>query len=85
MAENDSLEPAFRAQVLEPPSEADIAREIGRDVDPDAIHRARERVRAEIATGEPALPRSDRLAGAGGYHRTPLPPAGARSPTPRST
>ena len=36
-----TLEPAFVAEVLLPPSEADIAREIGRDVDPDAIFRAR--------------------------------------------
>ncbi len=36
-----SLEPAFIAEALAPPSEADIAREIGRDVDPDAIFRAR--------------------------------------------
>src|SRR5262249_13343281 len=36
-----SLEPAFIAEALSPPSEADIAREIGQDVDPDAIFRAR--------------------------------------------
>jgi aminopeptidase N len=41
-----SLEPAFVAEVLSPPSEADIAREIGRDVDPDAIFRARTALRA---------------------------------------
>jgi aminopeptidase N len=49
VAENDDLEPAFRAQVLLLPSEADIAREIGRDVDPDAIAHARNAVRAAIA------------------------------------
>ncbi|HVY20502.1 MAG TPA: aminopeptidase N [Bauldia sp.] len=49
VAENDDLEPAFRAQVLVLPSEADIAREIGRDVDPDAIALARNAVRAAIA------------------------------------
>jgi aminopeptidase N len=49
VAENDDLEPAFRAQVLLLPSEADIAREIGRDVDPDAIAKARNAVRAAIA------------------------------------
>jgi aminopeptidase N len=49
VAENDDLEPAFRAQVLLLPSEADIAREIGRDVDPDAIATARNAVRAAIA------------------------------------
>ena len=36
-----SLEPAFVAQAMTMPSEADIAREIGRDVDPDAIFAAR--------------------------------------------
>src|SRR4051812_2263203 len=41
-----SLEPAFIAEALSPPSEADIAREIGQDVDPDAIFRARMALRA---------------------------------------
>ena len=36
-----TLEPAFVAPGADLPSEADIAREIGRDVDPDAIFRAR--------------------------------------------
>ncbi|WP_157100783.1 aminopeptidase N [Rhodoplanes sp. Z2-YC6860] len=40
------LEPAFVAETLLPPSEADIAREIGRDVDPDAIFRSRAALRA---------------------------------------
>jgi aminopeptidase N len=40
-----ALEPAFVAEALAPPSEADIAREIGRDVDPDAIFRARAALR----------------------------------------
>ncbi len=35
------LEPAFIALTLTPPSEADIAREIGSDVDPDAVFKAR--------------------------------------------
>jgi aminopeptidase N len=43
-----ALEPAFVAEALTPPSEADIAREIGRDVDPDAIFRARAALRALI-------------------------------------
>ncbi len=49
VAENEDLEAAFRAQVLQLPGEADIAREIGRDVDPDAIAAARNQVRARIA------------------------------------
>jgi aminopeptidase N len=44
------LEPAFIALTLTPPSEADIAREIGRDVDPDAVSAARRKLRA--TTGE---------------------------------
>jgi aminopeptidase N len=42
------LEPAFIALALAPPSEADVAREIGRDVDPDAIFAARKKLRASI-------------------------------------
>ena len=41
-------EPAFIALTLAPPSEADIAREIGRDVDPDAVFAARRDLRAAI-------------------------------------
>jgi aminopeptidase N len=43
-----SLEPAFVALALTMPGEADIAREIGRDVDPDAIHAARTALRTAI-------------------------------------
>jgi aminopeptidase N len=46
--EDAALEPAFVALALAPPSEADIAREIGRDVDPDAVFAARRRLRAAI-------------------------------------
>jgi aminopeptidase N len=49
VAEDETLEAAFRAQVLQLPSEADIAREIGHDVDPDAIAAARNQIRARIA------------------------------------
>jgi aminopeptidase N len=41
-------EPAYVAQAVMLPSEADIAREIGRDVDPDAILAARRKLRASI-------------------------------------
>ena len=60
------LEPAFIALTLTPPSEADIAREIGSDVDPDAIHRARQ-----------AVARGDRRATAARADRR-LPPPGRR-------
>jgi aminopeptidase N len=45
-----ALEPAFVAQTLAMPSEADIAREIGRDVDPDAVFRARTSLRRTIGS-----------------------------------
>ena len=53
---DSALEPAFIALSLIPPGESDIAREIGRDIDPDAIFRARTALRAEI--GERLGPRS---------------------------
>ena len=40
IAADESLEPAFRAQMLTLPGEADVAREMGTDIDPDAIHAA---------------------------------------------
>jgi aminopeptidase N len=43
-----ALEPAFVALTLSPPSEADLAREIGSDVDPDAVYTARRNLRAAI-------------------------------------
>ena len=43
-----ALEPAFIALTLTPPSEPDIAREIGRDVDPDAIFATRRQLRTTI-------------------------------------
>ena len=45
---DSTLEPAFVAQALTVPSEADIARELGHDVDPDAIFAARTALRAAI-------------------------------------
>jgi aminopeptidase N len=47
---NDKLEPAFIALNLVPPSDADIAREIGHDVDPDAVFAARRKLRIAIGT-----------------------------------
>jgi aminopeptidase N len=43
-----ALEPTFIALALTSPSEADVAREIGRDVDPDAIFAARAKLQAAI-------------------------------------
>ena len=42
------IDPAFAALALQLPSEADLAREIGKDVDPDAIRAARESLRGEL-------------------------------------
>jgi aminopeptidase N len=63
------LEPAFIALALAPPGEGDIAREIGHDINPDAIHRARNALRAEIGDKlGPALARTyERLAVPGLY------------------
>jgi aminopeptidase N len=44
------LEPAFVAQVIALPSESDIAREIARDVDPDAVYGARQALRLAVMT-----------------------------------
>jgi aminopeptidase N len=43
-----ALDPALLAQLLTLPSEADLAREIGRDVDPDAIYNARLRLKQSL-------------------------------------
>ncbi|NKM69004.1 aminopeptidase N [Rhizobium laguerreae] len=48
-AADESLEPAFRAQALALPSESDIARELGCNNDPDAIHAGRQAVLKQIA------------------------------------
>ncbi len=49
IAADETLEPAFRAQVLTLPSEGDIAREIAKNNDPDAIHGARDGLLSAIA------------------------------------
>ncbi len=48
--EEAALEPAFVALALMPPGEGDVAREIGKDIDPDAVFRARKALRVEIGT-----------------------------------
>jgi aminopeptidase N len=42
---DEALEPAYRAQFMVLPSEADVARHIGRDIDPTAIHTAHKAIR----------------------------------------
>jgi aminopeptidase N len=46
--DDSKLEPAFMALALVPPGEGDVAREIGRDIDPDAVFNARRALRASI-------------------------------------
>jgi aminopeptidase N len=48
---DEALEPAFVAQALAMPSEADIARDLGKEVDPDAIFAARRALRVAISKG----------------------------------
>ncbi|MCC5979071.1 MAG: aminopeptidase N [Salinarimonas sp.] len=42
-------DPAFAALMLTLPPESEIAQEIGKDVDPDAVHRSRNGLRAQLA------------------------------------
>jgi aminopeptidase N len=67
--EDTALEPAFVALALVPPGESDIAREIGRDIDPDAILRARAGLRAAIGQqlGPALTALYDRMALSGDY------------------
>jgi len=46
--DDGALEAAFIALALVPPGEGDIAREIGRDIDPDAVFNARRALRASV-------------------------------------
>jgi aminopeptidase N len=47
-ARSGRIDPAFAAQAMMLPTEADIAREIGEDVDPDAIYAARKALRGAL-------------------------------------
>src|SRR6516225_5498170 len=47
---DDRLDPGYRAQLMFLPSESELARVIGRDVDPLAIHNARKGLRKAIGT-----------------------------------
>jgi aminopeptidase N len=68
-----NLDPAFIAQTLTLPGESDIAREIGRDVDPDAIFVARQVLRraAAVAMGPLLTGTYERLATPGQYSPDP--------------
>jgi aminopeptidase N len=64
-----ALEPAFVALALVPPGEGDIAREIGHDIDPDAIFQARTKLRIDIGErlGAPLEAIYRRMTVPGGY------------------
>jgi aminopeptidase N len=64
-----TLEPAFVALALTLPGEADIAREIARDVDPDAVFAARRGLLAAVGEhlAEPLLDHYRRLSESGTY------------------
>jgi aminopeptidase N len=64
-----ALEPAFVALALTLPGEADIAREIARDVDPDAIFTARRGLQAAVGErlAEPLLDHYRQLSDSGPY------------------
>jgi len=68
-----ALEPAFVALMLTLPGESDIAREIGRDIDPDAIFSARSALRAAIGShlGTALLGRYQALVERGPYRADP--------------
>ncbi|MDO9413993.1 MAG: aminopeptidase N [Pseudolabrys sp.] len=67
--DDTKLEPAFVALALTPPGEGDISREIGRDIDPDAIYRARAALRADIGKhlGDALAKVYERMATTGPY------------------
>ena len=48
---DESLDPGYRAHFIILPSDSDVARVIGNDVDPHAIYRARKALRRSIGTG----------------------------------
>ncbi len=50
IAGDETLEPAYRALALALPGDADIARDIGKNIDPDAIHAAREALALAIGS-----------------------------------
>jgi aminopeptidase N len=74
------LDPGYRAQIMFLPSESELARVIGRDVDPLAIHNARKGLRKAIGTAlhDRLLETYRRYEVKGGYSPAPE-PAGKRA------
>jgi aminopeptidase N len=78
--DNAALEPAFVSLALTLPSEADIAREIARDVDPDAIFKARTALREAVGRHlAAALQDRYRALTGGGAYRPDAAGAGRRA------
>jgi aminopeptidase N len=80
IAGDGRLEPAFVALLLTLPGEADIAREIGKDVDPDAVFAARRELQAALGAhlGGVLFDHYRRLSEAGPY-RTDAASVGKRA------
>jgi aminopeptidase N len=76
--DDDTLDPAYRAQFVTLPSESDVARIIGRNVDPAAIYKARRMLRRAIGQGlgAPLERLYDAMAEKGAY--SPLPAQAGR-------
>jgi aminopeptidase N len=72
---NDELEPGYRAQFLQLPSESELSRVIGEDVDPLAIHKARNGLRKAVGTRlhDALLDVYERMEGKGPYSPAPGP------------
>ena len=77
--DNAALEPAFVSLALTLPSEADIAREIARDVDPDAIFKARTALREAVGRHLAAALQDRYRALTGGAYRPDAAGAGRRA------
>jgi aminopeptidase N len=79
-AQSGRLDAAFAAQALSLPSEGDIAREMQRDVDPDAIFGARETLRGALGRAHaPALARLHDSLGGGAVFSPDAASAGRRA------
>ncbi|MEZ5827774.1 MAG: aminopeptidase N [Hyphomicrobiales bacterium] len=83
---DESLRPAYRAESLKLPSESDIARELARNVDADAVHTARDALRAKIGTdiSDTLTELYAALADSGPIRRTRKARVGARCVSPCS-
>ncbi len=77
--DNAALEPAFVSLALTLPSEADIAREIARDVDPDAIFKTRTALREAVGRHLAAALQDRYRALTGGAYRPDAAGAGRRA------